>query len=267
MKQYQTVLTIAGSDSGGGAGIQADLKTISALGCYGMSVITALTAQNTQTVSAIHDVPADFVAAQLDAVLGDIKADAIKIGMLSRAEVIGTVSEKLREYRVDNVVLDPVMVAKSGDRLLQDSAIDRLCRDLMPLATVLTPNLPEAEVLLGRKLREDADIESAASALLAMGPQVVLLKGGHAQGEYSSDLVASKQRREWLRAERINTANTHGTGCTLSSAVAAHLARGSNPFQAIASAKEYVSAAIRKGAEYRLGGGHGPVHHFHAFWS
>jgi hydroxymethylpyrimidine/phosphomethylpyrimidine kinase len=266
VRNYRRALTIAGSDSGGGAGIQADLKTFSALGCYGLSVITALTAQNTREVRGIHGVPPAFVAQQIDAVLDDVGADAVKIGMLASAEIITAVSERLRAYGAGPIVLDPVMVAKSGDRLLAEDAIERLRRELVPLADVLTPNAPEAEVLSGRTIETAEGALAASVELLELGPRVVLLKGGHMGGDKSSDLLASRGGRVWLEAPRVDTPNTHGTGCTLSSAIAAHLARGRAPDEAIRAAKTYLAEAIRRGAGYRLGEGHGPVHHFHAFW-
>ena len=267
-KQYRTVLSIAGSDSGGGAGIQADIKTISALGAYAMTAVTALTAQNTRGVSGIHPVPVEFAEAQIDAVLSDIGADAVKIGMLYSAELIRTVSRSLKRHRAVNIVLDPVMVAQSGDRLLQDDAVDALISELVPLAAVLTPNLPEAEVLLARPVSGARQMAAAARDLAVFGCGSVLLKGGHEKTVQSDDLLylAAEDRTVWLRAGRIETENTHGTGCTLSSAVAALLAAGLGVEEAAGRAKSYISDAIRAGAPYRLGGGHGPVHHFHRIW-
>jgi hydroxymethylpyrimidine/phosphomethylpyrimidine kinase len=268
LRSYRRVLTIAGSDSGGGAGIQADLKTFSALGCYGMSVITAVTAQNTRTVSGIHAVPPTFAAEQMDAVLADIGTDAVKIGMLFSAELIEIVAERLRKYRVANIVLDPVMVAKSGDKLLRDDAIEALKQYLIPLAAVITPNLPEAAVLLGRAAIQKDDMAPAAEALADFGCRSVMLKGGHLHGAQSTDCLylASEKRTVFLDAPRLETVNTHGTGCTLSSAVAAYLARGHDIESAVRKAKDYIGAAIRSGAAYGLGHGHGPVHHFFKFW-
>jgi hydroxymethylpyrimidine/phosphomethylpyrimidine kinase len=262
------VLTIAGSDSGGGAGIQADLKTFSALGAYGASVITALTAQNTRAVSAIHDVPPAFVSAQMDAVFEDIEFAAVKIGMLSRPAIIEAVAEGLRHSRAQNVVLDPVMVAKSGDRLLHEDAVAALRHHLLPLATVITPNLPEAAVLLDREEVEDeAGMIEAAALLRDLGPQAVLLKGGHlAKGTSSVDVLDDGAEPLTLAAPRIATANTHGTGCTLSSAIAALLARGLSLREAVREAKVYVTAAIQAADRLKVGHGHGPVHHFHALW-
>jgi hydroxymethylpyrimidine/phosphomethylpyrimidine kinase len=268
MKKYKRVLTIAGSDSGGGAGIQADLKTFSALGCYGMSVITALTAQNTVAVTGIHAVPPAFIAQQIDAVMEDIGVDAVKIGMLHSAEVIETVTERLRHYGVSNIVLDPVMVAKSGDKLLQDEAVEALKTVLIPIATVITPNLPEAEVLLDRAIADITRLEDVCRELTKLGPQAALLKGGHLKGEQSRDILYIKAEDALLtfEAERIETGNTHGTGCTLSSAIAAYLARGHNLPQAVRKAKDYITGTLKAGAAYRLGQGHGPVHHFFNFW-
>jgi hydroxymethylpyrimidine/phosphomethylpyrimidine kinase len=268
-RRYTRVLTIAGSDSGGGAGIQADLKTFSALGCYGMSVVTALTAQNTTGVTGIHAVPPDFVVQQMAAVFSDIGTDAVKIGMLYSAELIQAVSDGLRRHEASNIVLDPVMVAQSGDKLLQDAAITALKNHLLPLATVLTPNLPEAAVLLGQEVKGLDDMQEAAKNLAAFGSRSVLLKGGHAQGDDSSDVlyIAEDDLCVVLGDRRVRTANTHGTGCTLSSAIAAYLAKGEAIAPAIRKAKTYIGEAIRAGAPYRLGHGSAPVHHFFSFWS
>lgn len=268
-KSYCRALTIAGSDSGGGAGIQADLKTFSALGCYGMSVITALTAQNTVGVHAIHPVPADFIADQLSAVIADIGADAVKIGMLHSPAVIQVVAKGLRAHQPPHQVLDPVMVAKSGDRLLQEEAIAALKAELLPLADLITPNLPEAYGLVGQDpdpAPETEAMRELCRELAGMGPPAVLLKGGHLGGENSPDLLYLREEDRFLRfeAERIQTANTHGTGCTLSSAIAAHLARGEDLATAVEKGKFYLTAALKAGADYRLGAGHGPVHHFYA---
>jgi hydroxymethylpyrimidine/phosphomethylpyrimidine kinase len=261
-------LTIAGSDSGGGAGIQADLKTFAALGCYGMSVITALTAQNTVAVTGIHPVPPEFIEQQIDAVMSDIGADAVKIGMLHSSGVIQAVAGRLRQHGARNIVVDPVMVAKSGDRLLQPEAVAALRSVLLPMATVITPNLPEAAVLLERPVIEVEQMREACAGLASLGPQAVLLKGGHLQGTQSPDLlyVRAGESLSVLQAERIETGNIHGTGCTLSSAIAAYLARGYPISEAVAKAKDYITQALKAGAEYRLGHGHGPVHHFWAHW-
>ncbi|NTW50104.1 MAG: bifunctional hydroxymethylpyrimidine kinase/phosphomethylpyrimidine kinase [Chlorobiales bacterium] len=267
IKKYYRLLTIAGSDSSGGAGIQADLKTFAALGCYGMSVITALTAQNTVGVTGIYAVPPEFIAKQIDAVLSDIGADAVKIGMLGTAEVTETVASKLKAHGVLTVVVDPVMVAKSGDKLLQDNAVTALRTKLFPLATLITPNLPEAGVLLNRAVETRKEMEQAARDLQKLGPKAVLVKGGHAEGNESPDcLITEDGAIHWLEGTRINTPNTHGTGCTLSSAIAAYLGKGASVADAVRQAKKYISEAIRAGKEYKLGSGHGPVHHFHALW-
>lgn len=261
-------VTIAGSDSGGGAGIQADLKTFSALGVYGASVITALTAQNTQGVSAIHDVPADFVTAQIDAVFSDLHVDAVKIGMLSRPETIHAVAAGLDRHRQRKVVLDPVMVAASGDPLIADDAVALLLEALIPKAAIVTPNLPEAARLLGEDQADgQAAVEAQAERLLARGARAVLLKGGHGSGAESSDYLLTPLGGRWLSAARIATENTHGTGCTLSSAIAAGLAQGHHLEAAVVGAKEYISAAIGAADRLHIGKGRGPVHHFHAFWN
>ena len=261
-------LTIAGSDSGGGAGIQADLKTFSALGVYGCSVIAALTAQNTVAVTGVLDVAPEFVTRQIDAVFSDLDIDAVKIGMLSQPETIDAVAKGLEAHKPRHVVLDPVMVAKSGDRLLVPEAVETLKTRLLPLATVITPNLPEAAVLLGREGGIEADdMEAVAQSLQALGARSVLLKGGHLAGAESPDFLFDGDGMEVFTAERVDTANTHGTGCTLSSAIAALLARGLELRAAVRDAKAYVGAAIRAADRLEIGRGHGPVHHFHEFWS
>jgi len=260
-------LTIAGSDSGGGAGIQADLKTFSALGVYGASVVTALTAQNTRGVQAIHEVPPDFVRAQMDAVFSDIAVDAVKIGMLANPAVTEAVAAGLDAWGHGPVVLDPVMVAASGDPLLREEAVETLKTLLFPRAVLVTPNLPEAGRLVGRPVGEGrADMLAAAEALLALGPGAVLLKGGHGTGAESVDLLLSADGPLWLSAPRHATDNSHGTGCTLSSAIAAGLARGLALPDAVAEGKRYVTAAIVAADSLAIGGGRGPVHHFHALW-
>jgi hydroxymethylpyrimidine/phosphomethylpyrimidine kinase len=267
-KGYFRALTVAGSDSGGGAGIQADLKTFSALGCYGMSVITALTAQNTVGVTDIHAVPPEFVEAQMEAVLSDIGTDAVKIGMLFSADLIEAVANRLKAHAVRNIVLDPVMVAQSGDKLLRDDAVAALREVLLPVADLVTPNLPEAEILVNRPLQSPEDIEAAARRMAFGGCRAVLIKGGHGSDVRVDDwlYLAEEDRMERFSADRVPTRNNHGTGCTLSSAVAAHLARKSSLFEAVKGAKAYITEAIRAGAAYRLGNGSGPVHHFHRFW-
>lgn len=260
-------VTIAGSDSGGGAGIQADLKTFSALGVYGASVIAALTAQNTLGVTGIHDVPADFITAQIDAVFSDLAVGAVKIGMLSRPATIEAVADGLVRWKQHAVVLDPVMVAASGDRLLSEDAVATLRDKLLPLATIVTPNLPEAAVLLDSGVAEDeAAMIAQGHALLRLGPRAVLIKGGHARGEESVDFLVEAAGVTRLPAPRIATRNTHGTGCTLSSAIAASLARGEDTAEAVRTAKDYVSRAISASDRLAIGKGHGPVHHFHAWW-
>ena len=268
VRRYRKVLSIAGSDSGGGAGIQADLKTMSALGCFGMTAITALTAQNTIGVHGIHAVPPEFIEAQIEAVFSDMGADAVKIGMLFSPELIEAVARQLKKHAARNVVLDPVMVAQSGDKLLQDDAIQALIEHLFPMADVVTPNLPEAEVLLNRGIRGEDQIESAARDLAKFGSRSVLVKGGHLESGESVDVfyLAESQQIITLAGRRINTSNNHGTGCTLSSAIASFLALGLDLEEAVQSAKEYISEAITAGATYQLGKGAGPVHHFYKFW-
>ena len=260
-------LTIAGSDSGGGAGIQADLKTFSALGVYGASVLTALTAQNTRGVTAVHDVPPAFVTAQIDAVFSDIAVDAVKIGMLSQPGVIRTVREGLDRWRVGAVVLDPVMVATSGDLLLVPEAVETLRSVLLPRASIVTPNLHEAARLTDRPLADGrAAMTAQAEALMRLGAQAVLVKGGHGTGAEAEDLLMTAEGPTWLSAPRHPTKNTHGTGCTLSSAIAAGLAKGLGLADAVAAAKAYLTAAIRAADDLTIGHGHGPVHHFHGLW-
>jgi len=268
LRQYCKVLTIAGSDSGGGAGIQADLKTFSAIGCYGMSVITALTAQNTQGVKAIHAVPPAFAVEQIEAVLSDIGADAIKIGMLYSAELIEAVAQELKKHGARKIVLDPVMVAQSGDKLLQDDAIEAIKTHLMPLADVVTPNIPEAAVLCGMQLTQWSDIENAAETLAKYGSRSILIKGGHGDERKSTDLLflAGESRFVSLAADRIETRNNHGTGCTLSSAIASYMAKGSDVEEAVQKAKIFMNHSIAAGAHYKIGNGHGPVHHFFQWW-
>ena len=260
-------LTIAGSDSGGGAGIQADLKTFSALGVYGASVIAALTAQNTRGVTAIHDVPADFITAQIDAVFSDLAVGAVKVGMLSQASAIEAVAAGLKRHRVANVVLDPVMVATSGDRLIAEDAVDVLRRVLIPLALIITPNLPEAAALLDAPVADtETEMREQGKRLLDLGPRAVLIKGGHAHGAESVDILIEPHAETRLAANRIATLNTHGTGCTLSSAIAAGLAKGEPLADAVRHAKAYITAAIAASGKLHIGHGSGPVHHFHELW-
>ena len=265
---YPRVLSIAGSDSGGGAGIQADIKTVAALGCYAMTAITALTAQNTTGVTGIHAVPVDFLKAQIEAVLDDIGVDALKIGMLHSPEVVEVVAWVIRHYGIEKVVLDPVMVAANGDPLITPETVDVLVRELFPLASVITPNLDEAALLLQRKLGDRAALEEATSDLLALGAPAVLLKGGHLPGEQIVDIYAEQGSapREWLRMEgpRIASRNINGSGCTLSSAIAAHLALGRSLPQAVDAGRDFIIKAIAAGASVQTGRGQGPVNHGHA---
>ena len=258
-------LTIAGSDSGGGAGIQADLKTFAALGVYGSSVLTAITAQNTVGVTAVHEIPTEVIAAQLDAVLSDIGTDAAKTGMLSSAAIIATVAAGVRRYGVTKLVVDPVMVAKSGDRLLREDAIGALRRELLPLALVVTPNIPEAETLAEMMIRTDEDRHEAARRIAAFGPRYVIVKGGHAEGDPVDFLYDGRTIVALDAGARIETTNTHGTGCTFSAAITAGLAHGLTVEAAAQQAKTYITAALR--ASFAIGTGHSPVHHFHALWT
>lgn len=264
--RYARVLSIAGSDSGGGAGIQADLKTIAALGCYGMTAITAITAQNTQGVTAIHGVPADILAAQIDAVISDIGCDAVKIGMLHAPEIVDVVANAISRHRLSNVILDPVMVSTSGAKLIADATIAGLVDQLFPLARLVTPNLDEAEVLLGRPIREIDELDAAARDLLAMNCRAVLLKGGHLSGPDVVDVLALRQADgavtlQHYRSPRIASRNLHGTGCTLSSAIASRLALGDDLTSAIEAARAYITQAISSGAQQQTGHGHGPLNH------
>ena len=256
-------LTIAGSDSSGGAGIQSDLKTFASLGVYGTSVITAVTAQNTQRVLAIHDIPEYIVASQIRAVTSDIQVDTVKTGMLSNSNIIKTVASELEDLRIESLVVDPVMVAKSGDLLLKEDAVESLCTKLLPLATVVTPNLPEAEVLCGIKIENPEDAEEAARKIIALGARSVVIKGGHLAGD-PVDLYYDGSKFHRLQAQRVETKNTHGTGCTFASAIAAGLSKGVEQLQAIISAKEYVTEAMKRA--YPIGHGHGPLNHFYTWW-
>jgi len=268
-KHYKKALTIAGSDSGGGAGIQADLKTFSANGVYGMSAITAITAQNTQGVKDIHPIPEDIINKQITAVMDDIGTDAVKIGMLHSSSVIRTVVKTLSQYNPGNIVIDPVMVATSGDKLLQDEAIATLIKEMLPIATVITPNLPEAEIILGHSIKTRDQFFEAAKELSQTKAGAILLKSGHFEDEELTDVLYIVKTDELveLPGTRINTKNTHGTGCTLSSAIAAQLALGYNLKEAIKKGLEYIHQSIQTGAAYQLGHGHGPVHHFYNFWN
>ena len=260
-------LTIAGSDSSGGAGIQADLKSFAALGVYGASVITALTAQNTRGVTGIHQVPAEFVTAQIDAVFSDLAVDAVKIGMVAQLATIEAIVAGLKRWRPKHVVLDPVMVATSGDRLLAADAVEALRKKLVPRASLVTPNLPEAAALLDEPVAASAaEIEDQGRRLLALGCPAVLIKGGHGQGAESTDYLVTASGIIALSEPRIATQNTHGTGCSLSSAIAAGLAKGEDMETAVRNAKAWVSAAIAAADRFAVGHGHGPIHHFHRFY-
>ena len=284
------LLTIAGSDSSGGAGIQADLKTFAAHGVFGMSVITAVTAQNTCGVTAVQDISPDIITAQIDAVFSDIRVDGVKIGMVSRTESIHAIAEALKKWKPPVVVVDPVMISKSGYPLLQPDACEALIKELLPLATLLTPNLPEAEAICGLALQEDEmhsnrvgatsaggvqstqpfaikteqDMERAAAHIISLGAKAVLVKGGHLEGSKADDYLYDGKEGIWLPGSRIQTQHTHGTGCTLSSALASNLAKGMPLTEAVKAAKDYVTTAIRHGIA--LGKGHGPTHHFVKLW-
>jgi hydroxymethylpyrimidine/phosphomethylpyrimidine kinase len=256
-------LTIAGSDSGAGAGIQADLKTFAAFGVYGTSAITAITAQNTIGVGAVLAVNAKLVGAQIDAIIADIGTHAVKTGMLANSAIIETVAKKIRQHDLINIVVDPVMVATSGDLLIEKSAVAALRNKLIPLASIVTPNIPEAEVLAGMKLRGADEIRQAAIRIVKMGAKTVLIKGGHLKGS-AVDLFYDGKKFAALSAPRIRGKNTHGTGCTLSAAIAAGLAKGQKLETAVTQAKRYITDALRHG--YRIGSGHSPVHHFYRYW-
>ena len=265
---YKRVLSIAGSDPSGGAGIQADLKTISACGCFAATAITAIVDENTVGVFGVHPVPIDFVKGQIKSVLDDIGADAIKIGMLHSSELIRAVKDTLIPYGIQNIVLDPVMIATSGDKLLLDEAIETLKNELIPMTRVVTPNIPEAEILLDRKISRQADLPLVVKDLSCNGTVSVLLKGGHLTENELVDVFYNAETDEIieLRSERVVTRNTHGTGCTFSSAVASFLAQRLTLNDAIRSAKDYIYRAIVVGSAYEIGKGHGPVYHFHQFW-
>lgn len=263
--EYPRVLSIAGSDSGGGAGIQADLKTFAALGCYGMTAITALTAQNTCGVRSIHGVPPQMLRDQIDAVIEDIGAHAVKIGMLHAPEIVRTVAEAIDRHALPNVVFDPVMVATSGAVLIEQAATDALVRELFPRSALITPNLDEAGLLVGRSLRSTDDMAWAARQLREQGARAVLVKGGHLPGDAVIDLLLTGDgEMHWMEGERIPSPNTHGTGCTLSSAIAAHLALGASLTEAVKGGRAFVRAALAAGAEVRTGQGGGPLNHGHA---
>ncbi len=263
-RKVQRALTIAGSDSGGGAGIQADLKTFTAFRVFGMSVITSVTAQNTESVLGISDLPGDFVRLQIDAVLGDIGADAVKTGMLSNKEIVSAVSEKIKEYGVKNLVVDPVMISKGGAALLDPEAREAVVKELFGLALIVTPNIPEAEEITGLGIKTLSDMKRAAEEIKTAGPEYVLVKGGHLEALPDAvDVFFDGESHYELKAPRIDTRNTHGTGCTYSAAVCAALSQGFSPLDAVKEAKDYVTYAIMR--SFELGKGHGPLNHFWKF--
>ena len=263
-KPIPKAMTIAGSDSGGGAGIQADLKTFAALGVYGTSTVTAITAQNTVGVTAVHEIPIGVIASQIEAVLTDIGADAVKTGMLASTRIIECVAAEVQRHGVTQLVVDPVMVAKSGYTLLQEDAVQSLCTQLIPLAALVTPNIPEAQVLTGMEISSDNDMRVAARRIVEMGARAVVVKGGHREGP-ATDLFYDGSNFREFTAPREETANTHGTGCTFASAAAAGLARGMTLQDAVALAKDYVTEAIRH--SFPMGQGHGPLNHFYKLWA
>ena len=265
-KSYKKVLSIAGSDSGGGAGIQADIKAISACGSYAMTAITAITVQNTLGVAGIHPVPSSYVADQMAAVIEDIGVDAVKIGMLPSIETVERVADVLRRYGISRVVVDPVMVSTSGSCLSGEEVMASIRELLFPLAELITPNIPEAEFLTGLTIRSDSDFAEAAAELQSQGAKNVLLKAGHCDGGTVADHLYEGKQCTVFRYDRIETNNTHGTGCTLSSAIAAFLAQGYSLREAVERAEAYVHEAIRRGSDYAIGHGHGPLHHFYRFW-
>ena len=267
MKRIPNVLSIAGSDPSGGAGVQADLKTFAALGCHGMAVLTALTAQNTRGVRAVHVPPAEFLAAQIDAIFEDIDVAAVKIGMLGAGEIVSVVADRLKRHGARKIVLDPVLVATSGDSLGAPDVVDALLAKLLPLADLVTPNLPEIARLIGRDVSADPqDMRKAGEELIRRGARAVLVKGGHGDGAEAVDMLVTPAGVERFAAPRIATRNTHGTGCTLSSAIAAGLAHGRTLIEACADAKKYLTAALERADRLSVGHGHGPVNHFCALW-
>lgn len=259
----RTALTIAGSDSGGGAGIQADLKTFSALGVFGMSAITAITAQNTKEVRSVQNIDLDIIRDQIAAVFDDIGVHAVKIGMLGNSDIIRTVTDSLQIYQPEHVVLDPVMVSKGGHHLLDRSSVNDLNETLLPHAALVTPNIPEAEILSGMVIHSEPDMYEACRTIIKKGPGAVLIKGGHLDGD-PNDLYYDGKQFHLFRGKRIDTKNVHGTGCTLSSAIAANLAKGQSMLTAIENAKDYITGAIAESLD--IGHGHGPAHHFHQFY-
>lgn len=259
----KNILTIAGSDSSGGAGIQADLKTFAAQGVYGMSVITAVTAQNTQGVMGVQNISQDIIAKQIDAVFQDIEVAAVKVGMVSQIETITTIALKLEKYHVQNMVLDPMMVSKSGYHLLEPDAKQVLVHKLLPLATIVTPNIPEAEVITGQAIKTLNDMEQAAQVIYKMGPNYVLVKGGHLEND-ATDILFDGEKTTYFRGEKIGTKNTHGTGCTLSSAIAANIGKGYSVIDAVTEAKKYITIAIEHALS--MGKGYGPLNHFYELY-
>lgn len=266
MKRYPVILSIAGSDSSGGAGIQADLKTISALGAYAATAITAITVQNTMGVQGIHPVPPEYVEGQIQAVMDDISPDAIKIGMINDIDIVRVIAKCIRKYQPKHVVFDPVMVSTSGSKLIKDDAIEVLVKELMPLTHLITPNLDEAVVLTGKKINSLDDMKTAAKELLSFGSQAVLVKGGHLPGKLMYDVLQLKPEEEAIvfTGNHIESKNVHGTGCSLSSAIATFLALGDNMPTAVSKAKEYIAGAIEAGKEIYIGHGSGPLNHFYA---
>ena len=275
--KYIAVLTIAGSDCSGGAGIQADIKTISALGCYAASAITAVTVQNTQGVTAVHAVPPEIVAGQIRAVMDDIKPKAVKIGMVNDAETIKAIADTLADYDIEQIVVDPVMVSTSGSKLMQDDAIKVFIEKLLPMSTLITPNIYEAEILAGKKITDEDAMNDVAGEILSKGAEAVLIKGGHIEGDKKVDLLYNAIRKTEARSseitmmigdsfesETVETRNTHGTGCTLSAAIASNLAMGLGINKAIDKAKYWLTSALIAGADVEIGSGHGPVNHFYA---
>lgn len=275
--KYIAVLTIAGSDCSGGAGIQADIKTISALGCYAASAITAVTVQNTQGVTAVHAVPPEIVAGQIRAVMDDIKPKAVKIGMVNDAETIKAIADALADYDIEHIVVDPVMVSTSGSKLMQDDAIKVFIEKLLPMSTLITPNIYEAEILAGKKITDEDAMNDVAGEILSKGAEAVLIKGGHKEGDKKVDLLYNAIRKTEARSseitmmigdsfesETVETRNTHGTGCTLSAAIASNLAMGLGINKAIDKAKYWLTSALIAGADVEIGSGHGPVNHFYA---
>ncbi len=261
---YINTLTIAGSDSSGGAGIQADIKTMSALGCYAASVITSVTAQNTKGVYAIQQITPDVIASQIHAVMNDLHPKAVKIGMVNDAETIRVITDVLSEYDIEHLVVDPVMVSTSGSRLMKDNAVEEFCNRLLPMATLLTPNIPETEVLSGICIKSEKDIDAATKVIIDKGCNALLIKGGHIEGEEKTDRLYMKDRScTVFRSRTVETRNTHGTGCTLSSAITAFLACGEKLTDAVRLAKKYVTDAIISGSDVNIGDGYGPVNHFH----